>query len=238
MILRTIRMAEMRDPKETGAHVNRVGTYAVEIYEYWARKNGVSEREIEAQRDILRMAAMLHDVGKVGISDFILKKPGRFTQDEFEIMKMHTVLGARLFLDRQSEFDAAAGDVALNHHERWDGAGYPGHVDIRTGEPLAGHANPEGRPLGKKTDEIPLFGRIVSIADVYDALCSRRVYKPAWDENEALDVIRQSTGAQFDPDIVDAFFSCLDVIHSARERYPDEAPLPESRPQEKPKAIP
>ena len=122
MILRTIRMAEMRDPKETGAHVNRVGAYAVEVYEAWARRQGAPQSEIDAKRDIFRMAAMLHDVGKVAIADAILKKPGKLDPDEFEIMKGHTVHGGRLFLDRQSEFDDAAQDVALNHHERWDGA--------------------------------------------------------------------------------------------------------------------
>ena len=81
------------------------------------------------------MAAMLHDVGKVAISDLILKKPAKFTEDEYTIMKQHTILGARLFLEGHSEFDKAAMDVALNHHERWDGKGYPGHVDIRTGCP-------------------------------------------------------------------------------------------------------
>ena len=121
IILRMIRMAELRDPKETGAHVNRVAGYALEIYEQWARRHQLRKKEIDRNRDMLRMAAMMHDVGKVAISDLILKKPARLAEDEFEIMKQHTVLGARLFLDRQSDFDHAAGQVALNHHERWDG---------------------------------------------------------------------------------------------------------------------
>ena len=121
ILLRMIQMAEMRDPKETGAHVNRVGGYAVELYERWARRRDLSQKEVDQCRDILRMAAMLHDVGKIAISDLILKKPGRLDEAEFTTMKQHTVLGARLFSDRQSDFDEAAAQVALNHHERWDG---------------------------------------------------------------------------------------------------------------------
>ncbi|MBU2551965.1 MAG: HD domain-containing protein [Proteobacteria bacterium] len=221
MILRTIRMAEMRDPKETGAHANRVGSYAVEIYEHWARKQGMGDKDIDAKRDVFRMAAMLHDVGKVAISDTILKKPGRFTPEEYEVMKQHSMFGARLFLDRQSEFDDAAQNVALNHHERWDGKGYPGHIDVATGEPLAERADENGCPLGKAGEEIPVFGRIVAIADVFDALCSRRVYKPAWEESEALSVMEEGRGSQFDPDLIDVFFSILDLIRSIRDRYPD-----------------
>jgi len=108
ILLRMIRMSEMRDPKETGAHVNRVGGYAIELYEQWARNHGVSSHELEMERDSLRMAAMLHDVGKIAISDMILKKPGRFNDDEYQMMKQHTFLGARLFLDPQSDFDEAA----------------------------------------------------------------------------------------------------------------------------------
>jgi HD-GYP domain-containing protein (c-di-GMP phosphodiesterase class II) len=100
ILLRMIRMAELRDPKETGPHVNRVAGYAVEIYERWAQKHHISQHEIEQNRDNLRMAAMLHDVGKVAISDIILKKPARFTDEEYEIMKSHTYMGARLFIDK------------------------------------------------------------------------------------------------------------------------------------------
>lgn len=222
IILRMISMAELRDPKETGAHVNRVGAYAVEIFEQLARSKGMSPEEVHRNKDVLRMAAMLHDVGKVAISDLILKKPARLTMDEFEIMKSHTYLGARLFKDCQSDFEEVAATVALTHHEKWGGTGYPGYIDPFTEEPLPGFATPEGLPRPKKGEEIPLYGRIVAVADVYDALCCRRSYKEAWEEDRVLEEIHQSSGKHFDPEVVDAFFSCLDVLKSVSKRYPDD----------------
>jgi HD-GYP domain-containing protein (c-di-GMP phosphodiesterase class II) len=222
IILRTIRMTEMRDPKETGAHVNRVASFATEIYENWARRKGISQRRIDSSRDVLRMAAMLHDAGKVAISDALLKKPGKLTPEEYEQMKAHSLEGARIFMDGQSEFDAAAFDVSLNHHERWDGGGYPGHVDVATGQPLEGKRSPSGGALGKKGDEIPLFGRIVAIADVFDALTSKRVYKDAWEETKALKIMEEEAGRQFDPEFIEVFFSCLDSIRQVQSRYPEK----------------
>jgi response regulator RpfG family c-di-GMP phosphodiesterase len=219
MILRMIRMAEMRDPKETGAHVNRVAGFAVEIYEQWAHKRSIGVKEIDKKRDILRMAAMLHDVGKIATSDLILKKPDRLDRQEFEIMKLHTLHGARLFLDRQSDYDEAAGIVALNHHERWDGSGYPGHIDVQSGVALRGHTDTEGKPLGKRGEEIPLFGRIVSLADVFDALCSDRSYKQPWSEERIFDYLEMETGKRFDPELVEIFFSRLDIIRAIQARY-------------------
>ncbi|HUJ16703.1 MAG TPA: HD domain-containing phosphohydrolase [Nitrospirota bacterium] len=221
MILRMIKMAELRDPKETGAHVNRVASYAVTIYENWATRRGIAQEEIEKNRDVLRMAAMLHDVGKVAISDSILKKPDRFTPEEYEIMKRHTYLGARLFSELYSDFDDAASVVALNHHEYFDGGGYPGYINVLDGTPLPGRMDNTGIARGKRGEEIPVFGRVVAIADVYDALSSRRVYKEAWDESRVLETIRTVAGKQFDPEMIDAFFCCLDTIHSITERYPD-----------------
>ena len=223
ILLRMIRMAEMRDPKETGAHVNRVAGYSVEIYEQWARRNGYSQTEIDAHRDILRMAAMLHDVGKVAISDVILKKPSRFTDEEFNIMKQHTVFGARLFLNRRSDFDDAAAEVALNHHERWDGRGYPGYVDIEDGTPLPGYTQSDGSASGKKAGEIPIYGRIVALADVFDALSSARIYKDAWDESKVFEIIRKDSGKHFDPELVDILFSNIDIIRSIQKRYSDNS---------------
>ena len=221
MILRTIRMAELRDPKETGAHVNRVASYAVAIYEVWAEKNSVPSDVINKNRDILRMAAMLHDVGKVAISDAILKKPGRLDAMEREAMKQHTIMGARLFSDRYSEFDEMAAVVAFTHHEKWDGTGYPGHVNISDGRVLPGYENSDGTARPKKGSEIPVFGRLVALADVYDALGSRRAYKERWDEAQVLEELRACSGTFFDPEIVETFFSCIETIRSISERYPD-----------------
>ncbi len=197
-ILRMISMAELRDPHETGVHVNRVGAYSIEIYEAWAKKKGLKENEVERNKDTLRMAAMLHDVGKVAISDVILKKPDRFDENEFNMMKNHTTLGAKLFEDGQSEMDEMAAEIALNHHEKWNGAGYPN---------------------GKKGEEIPIMARIVAVADVYDALISKRSYKEEFSEREALKIIREESGGHFDPGITDAFFDSLDIIRAITQRY-------------------
>jgi HD-GYP domain-containing protein (c-di-GMP phosphodiesterase class II) len=217
ILLRMIRMAELRDPKETGPHVNRVAGYSVEIYEAWATRRAIDRDEIDRTRDNLRMAAMLHDVGKVAISDVILKKPARFTPEEYDIMKTHTWHGARLFVNKQSDFDRLAQEVAISHHENWDGSGYPGHVDIETGEILK--ARPDGSAMGKREEEISIFGRIVSIADVYDALLSKRVYKDAWNEEDALEEIKALRGSKFDPEIVDIFFEILPSIRQITDKY-------------------
>lgn len=222
VILRMIGMAELRDHEETGAHVNRVAAYSVEIYEHWAAKKGMSAEEITRNKDVLRMAAMLHDVGKVAIPDAILKKPGKLTDEEFEIIKHHTYLGARLFSSMYSEFDEASYIVALNHHERWDGKGYPGHMDPVTENPLPGCELPGGKARGKRGEEIHPFGRVVTIADVYDALASRRSYKEAWDEARILETMKKDAGTHFDPDMIDSFLSIFDLIRAISERYPGE----------------
>jgi HD-GYP domain-containing protein (c-di-GMP phosphodiesterase class II) len=222
IIMRMISMTELRDPMETGAHVNRVAAYSVELYEAWARNNSVPVSHIERQKDMLRMAGMLHDVGKLAISDLILKKPGQLTLQEFDVIKGHTYLGARLFKNAQSEFDDVAAEVALNHHEKWDGTGYPGHIDPMSGTPIHRFEGPEGEPLPKKGKEIPLFGRIVAVADVYDALSSRRSYKDAWEEGRIAEEMHRCSGKHFDPEVIDAFFSCQGIFRSIAERYPDE----------------
>jgi response regulator RpfG family c-di-GMP phosphodiesterase len=216
------KMAEFRDPKETGPHVNRVASYSTAIYESWGLKNGLSAEEIEKNKDVMRMAAMLHDVGKVAIPDAILKKPAKLDNEEFAVMKMHTIYGAILFGEIYSDLDQASAIVALNHHERWDGNGYPGHVDISDCLLFPGFKTETGTSLGKKGEEIPLFGRIVSLADVYDALCSRRCYKQAWSQEDVLTEIRAESGRQFDPELVEVFFETLDEIHHLSSLYPDE----------------
>jgi HD-GYP domain-containing protein (c-di-GMP phosphodiesterase class II) len=220
MILRMIKMSELRDPKETGAHVNRVAGYAVEIYDRWAYRHSVSDAERDKTRDILKIAAMLHDVGKVAISDLILKKPAKFTPEEYEIMKAHTFFGARLFDDPQSPLDSVSADVALTHHENWDGTGYPGWINPMTGEAVK--KKDDGKALGRKGEEIPLGGRIVAIADVFDALSCRRVYKKAWAEQDVYDEIRSLSGIKFDPELVDIFFEILPSIKQIRELYPEQ----------------
>lgn len=221
MILRMNKMAELRDPKETGPHVNRVAAYSVAIYEAWAVKKGVEQTKIDKNRDVLRMSAMLHDVGKVAISDSILKKPDRFDPEEFQIMKLHTLYGANLFADIYSDFDESAAVVALCHHEHWNGNGYPGHIDPHTQKPLSGYLKKDGTAQGKRGEEIPLFGRIVALADVYDALSCRRCYKEAWSESDVLEKIRAESGEQFDPELVEVFLDCIDTIRQIEKLYPD-----------------
>jgi HD-GYP domain-containing protein (c-di-GMP phosphodiesterase class II) len=220
MILRMIRMAELRDPKETGTHVNRVASYAVEIYEGWARRHGVSDTQREKFRDTLKISAMLHDVGKVAISDAILKKPGRFTEEEYLVMQHHTIYGAGLFDDVHSELDSVSRDIALTHHENWDGSGYPGWVDPVSKQSIK--SDTEGNPLGKKEEEIPFAGRIVALADVYDALCSRRVYKEPWTEDQILSEIQNLRELKFDPELTDIFFEMLPNIKQIQNLYPEE----------------
>jgi HD-GYP domain-containing protein (c-di-GMP phosphodiesterase class II) len=212
IILRMIKMAEFRDPKETGAHVNRVAAFSIEIYQHWAKKKAISPSEIRKVKDILRIASMLHDVGKVAISDTILKKRGKLDEDEFFHMKLHTLYGARLFKDSNSDWDDMAAEIALNHHEKWDGSGYPGYVeDIMKDEVTTGP--------GKKGLDIPLSARIVALADVYDALMSQRSYKNAWPEEKVINYIINEKRKHFDPEMVDAFQEIYDVIKAIREKY-------------------
>ena len=212
IILRMIKMAELRDPQETGAHVNRVGAYSIEIYQRWAIKRGIPEKEINKVKDILRIAAMLHDVGKVAISDTILKKNARLSKQEYDAMKWHTIYGARLFKDSNSDWDDMAAEIALNHHEKWNGEGYPGNVTNIFSDKI-----PSGS--GKKGEKIPLTARIVSLADVYDALVSRRSYKKRWPEERVLELVESEKGKHFDPEIVDSFLEIHDVIKAVRKKY-------------------
>ncbi|GMO50773.1 MAG: HD domain-containing protein [Termitinemataceae bacterium] len=200
MVLRMIKMSELRDPKETGAHVKRVSAYAGEIYEQWAIKHGTEKKERDKIKDLIKVAALLHDVGKVAISDSILKKPAKFTEEEYANMKRHTEFGADLFNDPQSPEDVMAAEISLTHHENWDGTGYPNKL------------------VGM---QIPLWGRIVALADVFDALSSKRVYKEPWTEDNVLEEIKAVSGTKFDPEVVDAFFEILPEIQNIKRRYPE-----------------
>ncbi len=216
LILRMMKMAELRDPTETGAHVQRVGAYCAEVYGTWAARRNHSAKEIKRERDNLRLAAMLHDVGKVGIPDAILKKPGKLTDEEFDVIKMHTVYGARLFENLTSELDRMSMEIALCHHEKWEGRGYPGKVtpdiwspDVTMGEP-------------KNGEEIPLGARICAVADVFDALSSPRSYKDPFPDEKCLAILNEDAGTHFDPEIVEIFIEIFDVIKAIRTKYAEK----------------
>lgn len=200
LLLRMINMAELRDPRETGPHVNRVGACALSIYDSWAGLNSIPEHERAASRDILRMAAMLHDVGKVGIADSILKKPGPLTRDERMIMESHCTIGAEILSRCETSFDEMARDIAMGHHENWDGSGYPS---------------------GAGGDSIPLWARITAVADVFDALGSRRCYKDPWDLYRTIETMTPLFGKKFDPALREPFLSTTATLWDMRNAYPE-----------------
>jgi len=226
MMWSKVRMAESRDPSETGPHVKRVSATALEIFDGWAKRRGMRQEDSQFSRDTLRMAAILHDVGKIGISDLILKKPGKLTPEEYEIMKHHSVLGVPHLLGNDSE---DAREVAMHHHERWDGRGYPGAVSIENissdDQSLLEMQLPS---TGMKGDDIPLFARMVAIADVFDALSSHRAYKEAWAPERVEQEMRNESGKAFDPELIEIFFERLDRIRVARARYPDPIAKPQA----------
>lgn len=203
MILRMLQTSALRDPSETAGHVYRVGAMAAELYHRWAEAHDVEPGELLATKGVLRMAAMLHDVGKVGIPDAVLKKPGRLTDEERAIMQKHAILGSSLFKNASDGIDRMAGEIALHHHAKWDGSGYTGDESI---------PSPAGR-------DIPLWARITAIADVYDALVSRRCYKEAWDSEKAMEVLRKEAGSHFDPELVEFFGDIQDTVKAIIERY-------------------
>lgn len=221
MVRRMLKMAEFRDPKETYPHVSRVSEFAEEIYDRLAFKNNIPEAETHKFRDSLKIAAKFHDVGKVGISDVILKKVSpRFTEKERRIMQGHTCIGANLFEPCDSALDEMCRDVALHHHDRWDGGekAYPGTYDytkFTIGLPV-----PRSEPL--KGQDIPLAARIVAVADVFDALSHRRCYKEAWTLEDAFREIQNESGKHFDPEVVAAFMQVKDRICAIFLAYPDK----------------
>lgn len=168
---------EYRDD-DTKAHTTRVGDLASQV----AAHMGLPEKYVQ----LIRLAAPLHDIGKIGISDLILLKQGKLTDEEFATMKKHTEIGASILSGSKSEILQLAQEIAISHHERWDGRGYPHQL---------------------QGEDIPLSGRIVSVVDVYDALTHARSYKPAWPIQQALDEIQKNSGTQFDPEVVQAFVS-------------------------------
>jgi response regulator RpfG family c-di-GMP phosphodiesterase len=209
-----VDIAELRDPFETTQHARRVAAYAVEIYQAWGEKHGLTQEQINRDKEALRTAAILHDVGKIAVSDTILRKPGPLDYEEKIQVRYHTIHGARLFKHSNNPWDRAAEEVTLSHHEHWDGSGYPGRIDDIYSDRI--YFGP-----GKKRDEIPLFARIVGLADVYDALISKRAYKPAWKDGHALKHIHLESGKHFDPELVDIFVEIHDIIGAIRKRFAD-----------------
>jgi len=182
IIIRLGKASEFRDD-ETGRHIERISDYVSLI----AGAMNINNE----QTALMKYASPMHDVGKIGIPDNILLKPGRLTEDEFKIMKLHTIIGSKILSGTTLPLLEIAREIALSHHERWDGNGYP---------------------QGLSKESIPISGRIICITDVFDALTSDRVYKSAWLIEKALDYIKEQSGKQFDPNVVDAFFSVLDRI--------------------------
>lgn len=218
-IMRTIATAEMRDPTETGAHVQRVAECSVAMFDRWAARRGMDEVERNRRRDELRIAAMLHDVGKVAIPDSILRKPGKLDDAEYRRIQTHSVLGGRLFSDIATPYDEASRDVAVHHHERWDGTGYPGRMTAPeiARLPIELECLPSAEPLGG--EQIPLFARIVAVADVYDALTSRRSYKEPWPDERVAEFLRDQSGRHFDPELVEIALDLLGYFRSVRSRF-------------------
>jgi response regulator RpfG family c-di-GMP phosphodiesterase len=215
-ILRMVRLSELNDPKETGAHVRRVAEVSAILYEAWARRRGASEREIDRQLDMLRSAAMLHDLGKVGIPDLI-KKSGPLTADERKEMQKHPILGVSIYREIHDPVDRASVEVMLYHQTKWDGSGYPSHDEIRQQLVRLGW-KPEHVPEPKH-EGIPIFGRVSAVADVFDALMSRRAYKEPWDSGRVRDEMARSSGTHFDPELVEILLERFDQVCAAHAMF-------------------
>ena len=201
------KLAESRDP-ETGAHLERVQRYSRILTQHLRRSSRLGEQINEEFVRLIYLTSPLHDIGKVGIPDCVLLKPGRLSDNEFEMMKTHTTLGgqtleAALRKFPNVKFLQMARDIAMTHHEHYDGKGYP---------------------AGLVGDGIPLCGRVVALADVYDALTSKRVYKDAFCHEVAKAIIVGDSGAHFDPDVVSAFLSAEQEFRVIRDQF-SEAPV-------------
>ncbi len=190
-LIRLAKAGEYRD-EGTGFHVVRMAKYSKKI----AEALGLSEKEC----DEIEYAAPMHDIGKIGIQDSVLLKPDKFNQEEWIAMKLHTTIGHSILSNSQSRYIQTGSIIALNHHERFDGTGYPNGI------------------AGK---DIPLVARIVSVADVYDALTSPRPYKEAWTTDDSKDYLETNSGTQFDPLCVEAFFEKIDKIDEIQSDFSD-----------------
>lgn len=200
------KLAESRDP-ETGAHLERVQRYARVLAEHLSQHPKYRDKIDAEYVQLIYNTSPLHDIGKVAIPDCVLLKPGRLTDREFDIMKTHTLHGAStleaaLRENPGARFLEVARDIAISHHEQWNGSGYP---------------------HGLKEADIPLCGRIIALADVYDALVSKRVYKEAFTHDIARSIIVDDSGKHFDPDVVDAFTANEQTFIEIADRYRDDA---------------
>lgn len=203
-IMSLASLSEIRDD-ETGAHIKRTQSYIRALTEYLKKNSSFKKYLTKERMELLVLSSPLHDIGKVGVPDAILLKPGKLTPEEFEIMKMHTVYGHDALKIAEDEFGFNSfinigSEIVYTHHEKWDGSGYP---------------------RGLKGDEIPIPGRLMALADVYDALTSKRVYKEAFSHEVASDIIVQGRGTHFDPEIVDAFMQIEEVFRQISEEQKD-----------------
>lgn len=178
---------------DTGLHIWRMAAYAAEL----AQVYGLPEHEVE----LIRMAAPMHDTGKIGTPDNILKKPGKLDPEEWEIMKQHSVVGHKILSKSSASLFQAAALIAKHHHEKWDGSGYPDSL---------------------KGESIPLYARIVAVADVFDALTTRRPYKEPWSVDASFQYIADNSGSHFDPQLAELFLSRRSEILNLKNRYKDE----------------
>lgn len=203
MIHRMQLMAALHDPRETAQHVERVGAIAAELYQVIAIKQNVGIDTRRVTRSQIRLAAMLHDLGKVAIPNEILKKPGKLTPQEIAIMQTHCAAGGKLFPHASEQVDCMAKEIALHHHQKWNGTGY-------TGDP--------NKPI-LAGEDIPLTARITAVADVFDALMSVRCYKEAWTWDAAIALLQHESGSHFDPQVVEAFMEARETIKAIYTRY-------------------
>jgi len=197
-------LVETRDP-ETGGHIKRTQNYVRILAEALKKRSGFYSFLDDESIDLLCKSAPLHDIGKVGVSDQILLKPGKLTDAEFEEMKKHTIYGREALISAEKKlgtisFLRFAREIAYTHHENWDGTGYP--------EKLKG-------------EQIPLAGRLMALADSYDAITSKRVYKAELPHEKAVQIIIEGKGNHFDPDVVDAFLEAKEDFHRVSQKYAD-----------------
>ncbi len=214
IVLRMVAMTELHDPNETPIHVSHVADCAAELYNRWAIKHNIAQQTLEQNRDKIRMATLLHDIGKIAISDSILARqydPELLSPTELQELQSHTWKGAHLFASSYSQLDTLVRTISMTHHERWDGTGYPGYVHINDGSP-AKIANNE--VVKRKGTEIPLSGRIVAIADAYDTMLSQTN-----DADATFEYILRRSGSAFDPELCTLFLQDINTIHSIYKYY-------------------